>query len=227
MSNFIGVRIARRDEVDQIYDLLLELHAENGLFSLDPVKARQTIVDLLDPKFGIIGVIDGPSGLEGSIGLFRASWYYTTDPHLSEFWNFVRADCRRSNHAKRLIQFGKWASDNLGIPLHMGIVTTTRAEAKQRLYRRLLKPVGAYYMYGDTPRLGDEITAVAEKEATAAALLEEMHGAAKKLINSGEPNGNGRASQKRKVSDARHRRDALNELKSVVGKADALNGVSH
>lgn len=218
---FEGVRIARADEVDAIYNLLLELHAENGLFTLDPRKSRQTIIDLLNPARGVIGVIEGPNGLEGSIGLFLTAWYYTSDLHLSEFWNFVKPECRRSTHAKRLIEFGKWVADSMDVPLHMGIVTTSRAEAKQRLYRRQLRQVGGYFMHGKMPRLAAEIDDIADKDAARSKLLEDYHGAAKHVVLLTSEKAVGRPSKQRKAEEEK----ALRSLKEVYSAADSvING---
>lgn len=223
MNSFEGVRVARPDEVDAIYNLLLELHAENGLFTLDPAKSRKTIVDLLDPSRGVIGVIEGPNGLEGSIGLFLTAWYYTTDLHLSEFWNFVKPECRRSTHAKRLIEFGKWVADDLGVPLHMGIVTTSRAEAKMRLYRRQLKQVGGYFLHGIAPRLNAEIDDVVDKDAAQAKLLEDYHGAAKRVVLLTGDKMKGRPSKQRKAEEEK----AMHSLHEVYTVAEVvLNGSS-
>lgn len=216
-EQFQGVRFAKPDEGDAIYNLLSGLHKENGLFSLDEAKTRQTIHDMLDPARGIIGVIDGPSGLEGSIGLFITTWWYTSDPHLTEFWNFVRPDCRKSQRAQNLLDFAKWCSEKLGVPLHVGIVSNSRVEAKQRLYRRKLKHVGSYYMWGATPRLNVEMDETLENEADREELLDEYRGAVKKLIAI-DPNSG--TSRKR-----REMRIAIERLKTVQEHAEtALRG---
>lgn len=217
-ESFSGVRMARQDEGDAIYDMLMELHEENGMFRLDPERTRKTINDLLDPMTGIIGVIDGPTGLEGSIGLYITEWWYTSDPHLTEFWNFVRKDCRRSTHAKRLLEFAKWCADHLGIPLHVGIMTNARMEAKQRLYRRFLKPIGAYYMHGITPQVSDEMDASLDTEAAKTELLSAYRGAVKQLM---VIPATSRTSRKRAEMEA-----ALKHLRQVQEKADAIMGAA-
>lgn len=143
-----NVRLARPDEGDAIYQLLLGLYEENGTFSIDHIKTRITIQGLLDPAQGMIGVIDGANGIEGSVGLVIDSQWYSSDQFLLELWCYVIPECRRSTHAKTLIEFAKWASDGLGIPLQMGIISTTQTAAKERLYRRQLQPVGGYFMHG-------------------------------------------------------------------------------
>lgn len=147
MTKPTNVRLARPDEGDVLYALLMGLHEENGQAPLDPVKTRVEIENMLDPKIGIIGVIDGPDGLEGAVGMILTSWWYTSRPHLSEVFNYVRPDRRKSTHAKHLIEFAKWCADDLGIRLYMGIVTTERTEAKERLYRRQLAHIGGYFMH--------------------------------------------------------------------------------
>lgn len=142
-----NVRMARADEEDQIYELLMKLYDENALFSLDEKKVREVIRMATEGRFGVIGIIDGPNGIEGSVGLSVTQWWYTSEWHLGEYWNFVREDCRQSNHAKDLINFSKWCAETMHLPLHMGIVTTKRTAAKERLYRRILPKVGAFFMY--------------------------------------------------------------------------------
>lgn len=143
-----NVRLARPDEGDAIYELLLGLYEENGTFRIDPIKTRVTIEEMLNPVNGVIGLIDGPNGFEGSVGLVLDSQWYSHDQFLLETWCYVIPECRRSTHAKTLIEFAKWAADELGIPLQMGIISTTQTAAKERLYRRQLQHVGGYFMHG-------------------------------------------------------------------------------
>lgn len=216
-AGFSGVRFARQDEAGAIYDILMLLHEENGLFMLDETKTRQTIADLLTPPKGIVGVIDGPKGLDGLIGLYVTEWWYTRQPHITEFFTFVKKEARRSTHAKRLIEFAKWVSDGLGLPLHIGIITTHRSEAKQRLYRRLLPQVGGYFLYnGQGSRLASEI-AQTPVDDDSEKLLDAYHGAAKRLILL----KSGRQSKRRK-----HELEiAMRGIEQVYQKAQvAMNG---
>ena len=139
--------MARADEEDEIYRLLMELYNENALFSLDEKKVRETIRLATQRKGGVIGVIDGPNGLEGSVGLSITQWWYTSEYHLGEYWCFVKEECRQSNHAKDLINFAKWCAETMNMPLHMGIITTKKTAAKERLYRRVLPKVGAFFLF--------------------------------------------------------------------------------
>lgn len=146
-NSFAGVRMARPEDEDSIYALLMLLWKENGLFELTEAKVREAIRKATERRGGIIGVIEGPNGLEASVGLHLEQLWYSDDWWLVEYWNFVREEYRRSTHARRLIEFSKWCADNLGLDLFMGIVTNERTEAKVRLYRRQLPYVGGFFLH--------------------------------------------------------------------------------
>lgn len=155
------VRIATIGDEDAIYDLLTGpggLYEENALFAMSPVKVRQTIAagcarykgklgERGGPQ-GIIGVIEQDGKIVASIGAGFTTFWYTEAWMLSEFWNHVHPDHRTSNHANDLIDFGKWCSEQLGIPLHMGIISTHRVKGKVRLYQRKIRYMGGYFMHG-------------------------------------------------------------------------------
>ena len=151
MIEFDGVRMARDHDADRIYDFLLDLNKENAVFTLSELRARQAIASCLEPKAGmggVIGIIDNGNGIEGCVGLRPSQMWYTAEWFLDELWNFVHPDYRKSNHAKKLIEFAKWSATNLGLPLVMGIVTRKRLEPKVRLYQRQLSQIGAYFVFG-------------------------------------------------------------------------------
>lgn len=147
-NSFAGVRVAHPSDQMNIFNYLLMLYEENALFTIASEKVWDAIRIGTEGKGGIIGLIDGPRGIEGSVGLYLEAWWYTNDFSLNEKWNFVHPDHRKSLHAQRLIEFSKWCSRRLQVPLHMGIISNKRTEAKVRLYRRKLPYCGAFFMYG-------------------------------------------------------------------------------
>lgn len=140
------VRLATAEDEDSIYQMLLKLHEENGMFSVAEQKVREVIRFATERRGGLIGVIAGEHGLEASVGLEISQWWYTDDWCLSEKWNFVLPEYRRSTHAADLIDYAKWSAHQLGIPLSMGIISTKQTQAKIRLYGRRLQNVGAMFM---------------------------------------------------------------------------------
>lgn len=149
-----NVRIAVGADTMGIYNLLLNLYSENAMFKLSKQKALETIRCMTYPdygkkrgRWGLCGVIEGPDGIEASIGMELNTWFYTDDFHLMEDWCFVLPKFRQTNHANDLIDFGKWCAEDMKVPLQMGIITTERTAAKVRLYKRRLHQVGAYFMW--------------------------------------------------------------------------------
>jgi hypothetical protein len=141
------VRIATREDEPQILQLLHLMHAEGGLFPLDEDRAREMFAKAFDRKGGIIGVIGPTHNIEAAIGLLITSYWYTSDNHIEEYFNFVRPDRRQSTHAKTLIAFAKKCSEAIEIPLVIGVLTNNRMAAKVRLYRgQLGHPSGAFFV---------------------------------------------------------------------------------
>ena len=169
-----GIRLATPSDEDEIFALLLLLHAENGIFSLNPAKVRLGIQYATQRQGGIIYVNQGPR-VVASLALAIAQDWYSDDEYLSERWNFVHPDHRRTDWARRLIEQAKWSSEYFRahgkrMPLQIGINSCIRTEAKIRLYARHMPCIGAYFMYGEPPQ-----SAFASKVRAESANVEEMN----------------------------------------------------
>lgn len=146
------VRVATPDDETEVMDLCHALHEENGLFSMDDDRVRGTLRMAFDKKGGLLGVIGDPGQIEAMIYMLFAQFWYSTDWHLEELFSYCRPEYRKSNNARHLIDFAKKCSDEIGLPLMIGIVSNTRTEAKIELYKRQLKkPVGSFFLYGMAP----------------------------------------------------------------------------
>ncbi len=143
------VRIATRADEPEIIQLLHVMHFENGMMPLDEACANEFFARAFDKKGGIIGVIGQPNDIRAMIYLLVTRFWYTSTNHLEECFNFVRPDMRKSDYARTLIRFAQKCSDEIKIPLLIGVLTNNRMEGKVRLYRRLLGiPGGAFFVYG-------------------------------------------------------------------------------
>lgn len=145
-----NVRLAMAGDEDAIFDILALAHAENGCAPMNDLKVRRGIKDAIEQRGGVLGVIDGPTGFEGVLMLRLSQWWYSEEWHLDELCNFVHPNFRSSNHAKSLLQFGKWFAEQMNRPLFIGVMTHTRMEAKNRLYRRQLHQGGALFYHNLT-----------------------------------------------------------------------------
>lgn len=158
MDNPFLVRHALPADEDQIYDHLMIAHADNGLAPVSESKVRAEIRCAANREGNIIGLIDGPQGIEASIGMRLCTFWYTEKFHWEEMWIFVHPDHRRTTHAQRLIGFAKWCRDEITrqsgeeITLYVGILTLKQVEPKIRLYQRSFPQVGATFAYGVVPQ---------------------------------------------------------------------------
>lgn len=146
------VRKAQIEDRSQILEMCEENHRENGQFSF----SRTKVTGMIDRAFtgggAIIGVVGGHNSIEGMMVLLISQFWYTDDWCLEELQNYVRPEFRRSTHAKDMISFGKRCSDEIGIPLVIGVVSNERTRPKMELYRRQLgDPVGGYFLHRPTP----------------------------------------------------------------------------
>lgn len=145
------VRIATISDEPEIMLLLNQMHSEGGIMPLDQMQASAMFHRAFNRQGGILGVIGEPGDIRAMIFLLISRYWYTTQHHLEELFNFVRPDCRKAKegYAQRLIEFAKSCSDEIGLPLTIGVLTNVRMEGKVRLYQRELGvPAGAWFVYG-------------------------------------------------------------------------------
>ena len=146
MSNY-NVRLANPKDEDAIFKLLVMMHEENGLFEMDEDAVRGMLQRVVNDQNGVVGLIDGPKEIEAAICLTIDKLWYAKTWCLNDVFNFVAPQYRRSTRAKSLINFAKKYSDEIGIPLFMGIVSNVRTEAKIKLLERQMRKAGAFFIY--------------------------------------------------------------------------------
>lgn len=157
MLTTLPVRKAKPHDRDEILDLCWRNHEENGQFSLAKPKVEAMVDRAFSGGGAVIGVTGEPGRVEGAILLVINQFWYSRDWCLEEFLCYVKPEYRRSTHAKDMIKFGIRCSDELGIPLVIGVVSNERTRPKLELYRRQLgEPVGGYFLY---PRASVQATA--------------------------------------------------------------------
>ena len=147
------VRIATINDLSEVMSLLAIMHAEGGIMPLDEMEAQSMFMRAFKREGGILGVIGEPGDIKAMIFLLIAKYWYTRTNHLEELFNFVRPDVRfesgaRNDYAGKTVEFAKKCSDEIGIPLVIGVLTNRRMQGKVRLYRKKLGvPAGAYFVY--------------------------------------------------------------------------------
>ena len=150
-ENEIHVRTATPEDEEGIMGLARLVNAENGVFKMDENKVLNLIRPSLYLHGGIIGVIGSKDYLEGVVVLRISEYWYSNASFLEEMCIFVHPDYRaaKGGRARKLVEFAKKASEKLGMPLMIGILSNSRTDAKTRLYERQFgPPAGAFFLYG-------------------------------------------------------------------------------
>jgi hypothetical protein len=140
------VRMATRNDEEDIVRACYRLHEENGQFPLSIKKLLEILEDAFEARGAIIGVIGSP--IEACIYLRISSMWYSDVPVWEEFFSFVLPECRQGGNAKSLLKFSKDVSNKTNIPVLIGIISNKKTQAKIRLYRRSFgDPAGAFFLH--------------------------------------------------------------------------------
>lgn len=141
------VRLAVPEDREGLVRLTGMLHGENGLFSLSLPKRDRLLDRYYAKEGGIIGVIGDVGEPVASIYLSLTQPDYTDDWGLCEIWNYVSPDHRSSTHARHLLDYAKFISTEMRLPLIIGILSNHRTAAKVKLYERVFEKAGAYFIW--------------------------------------------------------------------------------
>ncbi len=155
----VVVRTGVEADFDSMMNFALAASHENGMVAPNIEKMALGIWGALTRQTGICGVI-GPVGgkLEGAVLLSMGEMWYSREMILEEKAIYVDPEYRsaKGGRARKLAEFAKKASDTLQLPLAIGVLSTSRTEAKIRLYERVFgAPAGVYFLYGAKTGLSD------------------------------------------------------------------------
>jgi hypothetical protein len=158
-----GVRRATEDDIDGLSLIVPQLLAETTLLPVSPIKAEKMIERCAMRQGGAIaGIIDGPDGIDATIGLDVVESDVSDQRYVRAMWLGLHHDLRanppppnspRSNHGRRLFEFAKWYHGMLeqqaGHPILVQFDLATMASLGQKLgmYERNATPVGATFAY--------------------------------------------------------------------------------
>ena len=158
-----AVRLAVREDEQCLVDMVKRVHEESALraadgelLPLDHVRVKEAVQRAIIPNRNghdlpaWIGVIGRHRELHGSVYLSMEQTWYSNQPIVTELWNYLLPDHRKSGNARALIEFAKASASAINCTLVMGIMTSGREEAKARFYRRQLgNPVGAFFAWSE------------------------------------------------------------------------------
>jgi len=152
MSNENKITLATPQDEEQILAIASQAWKENGVANIDMEKVRGMIRPALYLWQGLCGVMKQDNGrIEGGVLLRMSQMWYSNAWILEEKIIFVDPEFRnaKGGRARRLCEFSKKVSDDLGIPLMIGVLSNYRTAAKIKLYERQFgEPAGAFFLYG-------------------------------------------------------------------------------
>ena len=145
----IIVRTGNPLDIHPVMKQALAACEENSLTTVNPTKLLGEVWASLNLDNGIMGLI-GTDPIEAGILLRVEPLFYSDEKCLLERAIFVNPDYRRGGSRARLLcEWAKKAAEDLRLPLIIGILSSTRVEAKIKLYERQFgEPSGAYWIWG-------------------------------------------------------------------------------
>lgn len=145
------VRVGAPEDLEGCMDLFIKAAEENAIDEPDQLKLLNTVWPSLHQDGGVVGVIgDVGEKPQGVVLLRIEELWYSNSPAVVEKLVFVHPDYRsaKGGRAAKLCAFSKKVSDELNMPLIVGIVSENRTKGKIKMYERMLGPaVGAYFLY--------------------------------------------------------------------------------
>lgn len=152
MNENVHVRVATPQDFASVMTLAMMVAKENGIFEPDMSMVVNDIWPALNGDRGLVGVIGKPGDeLEGFVLLRIGNLWYSPAEIIEEKTVFVAPKYRsaKGGRARKLCEFSKKVSDELGLPLIIGVVSNHRTKGKEGLYNRLFgPPAGAFWLYG-------------------------------------------------------------------------------
>lgn len=152
-----SVRVALPADEEALFWLLQrDLEDDNGLgFPASPRKVYAHVHKCCTGDGAIAGVIDGPRGIVGSVGIEFISPWYSDVGMLIQIWQFVVPTNRSGKRfGEDLFAFAEWHRQDMSsrsgqdMVLDSTVMSHKRLAAKTRLWRRHGKQVGSIFWSG-------------------------------------------------------------------------------
>ncbi len=133
---------------EPLMHLLRLRHQEERTGPFDQASARGVLQRGLLCQGAMIGVIRRGALVEASIGVYVSKYWDTDQLHLEPFWSYVLPPYRKGYYARDLIQFGKWVSQRMRLPLVIqATANDEEGRYKVELYGRKLPKWGETFLF--------------------------------------------------------------------------------
>lgn len=158
MDNPYDVDLATVDDADELLRYLIPLYSETALQPVSLTKLENLIVRCVNQDNAIAGIVrssDRP--IVASVGLLVDEHDYTDEPHLRVSWLNTHPAHRREPHGRKLIEFAKWAQEQMTaacgapMPLFAQLLTSEDLLGQMQAYQRNMPQAGAWFAWGAAP----------------------------------------------------------------------------
>jgi hypothetical protein len=136
------IRYAVRDDFTPLWPLLMDMHREQGLFSLNKEKAARTLGEAIDEGRVLVAISGGV--VTGTFAWVITTLYYSNDRFLADLWLYVKPEHRRSMTAVRLRNAMKADARQRGLPLMAG--TLGKKLNGSKLFGKDFGKVGEFFL---------------------------------------------------------------------------------
>lgn len=141
------MRAAEISDLDAIWKLLVQMHAEIGVLSLDEPTALETVRAIVESGSALVSTDDAGT-IVASLGLvYGQPCWYSTDQGLVDRWFYVHPDHRGNAHAQNLIVTAKKMARIARVPLFVGVSSTKKPVKKMLFLEKYMKPFGGFFFY--------------------------------------------------------------------------------
>lgn len=164
MNTFPGVRPATPNDIDALRVFVPEILSETTILPLSAEKIEILIDRCAHGDSGAFaGIIDGPHGIDASIGLAFVESETSDIPYISAVWcglapaarkKPANSDDPRAHYGRRLFDFARWFHAGMqeaaghSILVKFDLLTLQNLTPKMGLYQRNLTQVGASFAFG-------------------------------------------------------------------------------
>jgi hypothetical protein len=156
-ENPYGLRVAAEDDLEPLLDFVLPLIREDAAQDVSLSKVALMVSRCVARDGAIAGIVDGPEGIEASVGATIDTGDYTDEPHCMVRWLGVAPQFRKSDRGVRMVKFVFWLYERLAeaaespMPVFMPAMTTVEQRGKIGLYSRRAPLVGVLHGFGISP----------------------------------------------------------------------------
>lgn len=129
----ISYRQATASDIENLLPLLVDMHSENALSTLDIDKTIAMVEYVIN--HGLCLLAHDGQELVGALGVCVDSFWYTSDQHIQDRFYYVAPSHRKTRVALTLLKYIREYAKQLNMPLMLGVMTKVDAVRKDRIFQ--------------------------------------------------------------------------------------------